>query len=145
MYCNYKYYSMSDRKFSISMHILVLLATSLDEWISSDYLAGSMNINPVLVRKELSNLRRHGIVVSKEGKNGGSMLAKPADKILLSDIYRIVSSQTALGNSLASPNPKCPVGKQINEHLHDLNMEAEDFIIAKLSGQTLADFKKKFE
>ena len=136
---------MNDRRFVISMHILVLLSKFPDELLSSDYLAGSMNINPVLVRKELSNLRRHGIVLSKEGKNGGSMLAKPADKILLSDVYRIVSSRTALGNSLASPNPKCPVGKQINEHLHDLNIEAEDFVIAKLSDQTLADFKKKFE
>ena len=69
MYCNYKYYGMSDRKFSISIHIiLVLLATSLDEWISSDYLAGSMNINPVLVRKELSNLNRRRFVVSKEAR-----------------------------------------------------------------------------
>ena len=136
---------MGDRKFSISIHILVLLATGTEEWTPSDYLAGSMNINPVLVRKELSNLRKHGFIISKEGKNGGSMLAKAADQIQLSDIYKIVSSQTALGNSLASPNPKCQVGRQINKHLHDLNMDAEDFIIAKLSGLTLAGFKNKFE
>lgn len=136
---------MSDRRFSISIHILVLLAKNPDEWLPSDYLAGSMNINPVLVRKELSNLRRHGIVISKEGKSGGSMLAKAARSILLSDIYRMVSPQTVLGNSLASPNPKCPVGRQINEHLQDLNTDAENIMIEKLSKQTLADFVNRFK
>lgn len=136
---------MGDRRFSISIHILVLLADSDEEWLSSDYLAGSMNINPVLVRKELSNLRKHGFILSKEGKNGGSMLAKPADEILLSEVYRVVSSQTLLGNSLASPNPKCPIGRQINEHLKDLNLEAEKFMIEQLSNQTVADFIKKFK
>ena len=136
---------MGDRRFSISIHILVLLADSDEEWLSSDYLAGSMNINPVLVRKELSNLRKHGFILSKEGKNGGSMLAKPADEILLSEVYRVVSSQTLLGNSLASPNPKCPIGRQINEHLKDLNLEAEQFMIEQLSNQTVADFIKKFK
>lgn len=136
---------MGDRRFVISIHILVLLADSNEEWLSSDYLAGSMNINPVLVRKELSNLRKHGFILSKEGKNGGSMLAKSAKEILISDVYKIVSPQTLLGNSLASPNPKCPIGRQINEHLKDLNLEAEEFMIKQLSNQTLADFVKKFK
>jgi len=135
---------MNDRRFAISIHILVLLANSLDELLSSDYLAGSMNINPVLVRKELSNLRKHGIVISKEGKNGGCMLARPAEDIYLSDIYKIVSSHTILGNELASPNPQCPVGKQINKHLDELNREAENAMIRQLSGQTLAGFSQRF-
>ncbi|MDR1707344.1 MAG: Rrf2 family transcriptional regulator [Prevotella sp.] len=136
---------MNDRRFAISIHILVLLADSKEEWLSSDYLAGSMNINPVLVRKEISNLRKHGIIISKEGKNGGCALAKSADEIHLSDVYKIVSAQTLLGNLLASPNPKCPIGLQINEHLESLNLEAEKFMIKQLSNQTLADFVKKFK
>lgn len=136
---------MNDRRFAISMHILVLLTDNKEEWLSSDYLAGSMNINPVLVRKEISNLRKHGLILSKEGKNGGSILAKPATKILISDVYRIVSSQTLLGNSLAAPNPKCPIGEQINKHLESLNIEAENFIVKQFSNQTLADFVKKFK
>lgn len=136
---------MSDRRFVISMHILVLLSKFPDELLSSDYLAGSMNINPVLVRKELSNLRKHNIVISKEGKNGGCMLARPANEIFISDVYKIVSTHSILGNELASPNPKCPVGKQINEHLYDLNKEAENIMISRLANQTLADFSNRFE
>lgn len=136
---------MNDRRFSISIHILVLLAKNKEEWMSSDFLAGSMNINPVLVRKELSNLRKHGFVISKEGKNGGSMLANSENDIYLSDVYQIVSSQSILGNSLASPNPKCLVGRQINEHINNLNTEAEKMMIQQLSGITLAEFSNKFK
>ncbi len=136
---------MNDRRFAISIHILGLLADSNEEWLSSDYLAGSMNINPVLVRKEISNLRKHGIIISKEGKNGGCTLAKSPHDIYLSAVYKIVSPQSLLGNLLASPNPKCPVGLQINEHLENLNLEAEKFMIKQLSDQTLADFVKKFK
>lgn len=135
---------MNDRRFAISVHILTLLTKNQNEWLSSDYIAGSININPVLVRKELSNLRKHGIVISKEGKNGGCMLGKAAENIYLSDIYKIVSSQTILGNALAAPNQKCPVGRQINEHLYKLSIEAESILIEKLSTQTLADFSNKF-
>ncbi|NDV94359.1 transcriptional regulator [Dysgonomonas sp. 521] len=135
---------MNDRRFAISIHILVLLAKNPDKLLASDYLAGSMNINPVLVRKELSNLRKHGIVISKEGKHGGCMLARPAAEIYLSDVYKTVSSHTILGNELASPNPQCPVGKQINEHLNKLNLEAENIMVRQLSGQTLADFSNRF-
>jgi Rrf2 family protein len=136
---------MGNRRFAISMHILVLLTENKEEWLSSDYLAESMNINPVLVRKEISNLRKHGLILSKEGKNGGSMLAKPAIQILISDVYRIVISQTLLGNPLVAPNSKCPVGEQINKHLENLNLETENFIVKQLSNQTLADFVKKFK
>lgn len=57
-------------RFAISMHILTLLAKANGEWLPSDLLAGSININPVLVRKELINLRNKGLVVSREGKYG---------------------------------------------------------------------------
>jgi Rrf2 family protein len=134
---------MSSR-FSISVHILTLLATSGGELMSSELLAGSINIHPVLVRKELSNLRHHGLVESKEGKTGGSWLAKPADQIRMSDIYEAVKQHSLLGKSKNEPNPKCPVGKQINQHLDSLFHAAEETLIKSLGKTTLADFCKQF-
>lgn len=136
---------MNDRRFAISMHILVLLSKNSGEWLSSDYLAGSININPVLVRKELSNLKKMGLIISKEGKNGGCMLAKPAEDILISDVFSAVNSGNILGNDLANPNPKCPVGRQINAHLSDLTLGVEAVMIKMLAGETLAGFSNKFK
>jgi DNA-binding IscR family transcriptional regulator len=63
-------------QFQIAVHILTLLSKQPDELLSSDYIAGSININPVLVRKEISNLRKYGLIDSKEGKAGGYTLKK---------------------------------------------------------------------
>ena len=134
---------MNNVRFATAMHILTLLAMQPGELMSSEYIAGSINVNAAVVRKELSNLRNCGLVESKEGKGGGSMLAKPADQILLSDIYQVVRQSSLLGRS-NDPNPACPVGKQINAHLEELYSEAEQALIQKLGKKTLADFTNQF-
>lgn len=135
---------MNNGRFSISVHILTLLATSQGELLSSEWIAGSININPVLVRKELSNLREHGLVTSKEGKNGGAQLAKPARDILLSEVYEAVKQSPVLGVAKNTPNPDCLVGRQINQHLDDLYEEVDRALLAKLGQTTLEAFCKKF-
>ncbi|MFB6453769.1 RrF2 family transcriptional regulator [Chitinophaga sp. Hz27] len=136
---------MNNGRFPISLHILTLLARAEGELLSSDLIAGSINCNPVLVRKEISNLRNHGLIESKEGKNGGATLAKPAETILLADIYNAVKQSSLLGNSRNLPNPDCAVGKQINLHLDNLYAEVEDALIGKLQHISLADFSRQFE
>lgn len=136
---------MSNSRFPISLHILTLLNEAKGGVVSSEYLAGSININPVLVRKEIMNLRKHGFVESKEGKGGGSFLAKSAKDINLGEVYKSVRGSNVLGQSKNEPNPKCPIGRQINQHLDSLYSDAENALIGNLSKQTLADFASKFE
>lgn len=135
---------MNNGRFPISLHILTLLATREGELLSSEFIAGSININPVLVRKELSNLRQHGLVDSKEGKNGGASLARPATKILLSEIYLAVRQSALLGNSKNRPNPDCNIGRQINQHLDHLYEETEKALLHKLGKTSVADFLREF-
>lgn len=132
-------------QFQIAMHILTLLDHADGELLSSEYIAGSININPVLVRKEIRNLRKYGLIASKEGKAGGYSLAVPTAQIALSDVYKAVKLQPALGQAKNLPNPKCLVGRQINQHLNTLANEVDDSILNKLSTITLADFSKQFK
>lgn len=134
---------MNNVRFATTLHILTLLHLKSGELLPSEYIAGSINLNPAVVRKELSNLRNLGLVESKEGKGGGSTLAKPADQILLSDVFRAVRQNPMLGKS-NDPNPACPVGKQINARLGDLYSEAEHYVLEKLGKKTLADFAGQF-
>jgi len=136
---------MNSSRFSISLHILTLLDDAKGMLVSSEYLAGSININPVLVRKEIMNLRKHGFVDSKEGKGGGSFLAKNAQDINLGEVYKALNNNNILGQSKNQPNPKCPIGKQINQHLNTLYSDAEKALIENLSNQTLADFALRFK
>ncbi|MCF0055583.1 Rrf2 family transcriptional regulator [Dyadobacter sp. CY356] len=135
---------MSNGKFAISVHILTLLASEPGVYCSSEYLSGSININPVLVRKELVNLRNHGLVISKEGKSGGSTLAKPAELIAMADIYEAVREKQFLGKSINEPNPACNIGRQINEHLDELYLASERVLMQSLENMTLAEFLQKF-
>ena len=75
-------------------------------WMSSEYIAGSINVNPVVVRKEIKNLKALGYIQSKEGKGGGAKLATDAGNITLAAIYRSVSEDQK--GKLNSPNPACP-------------------------------------
>ena len=135
---------MNNGRFAIALHILILLDKAKGELLSSDYMAGSININPVMVRKELVSLKKQGFVQSKEGKNGGASLARPAKEITLGSIYESVKHVVLLGNQKNVPNPKCPVGKDINKHLFKLYDDTERKLIDELNQQTLADFSSQF-
>jgi Rrf2 family protein len=136
---------MVKSKFAINIHILVLLSKFRDNWINSNFIAGSLNVNPVLVRKEIIELKKIGLVVSKEGKNGGVQLAKPPEQILLSDILEIVNEDHVFGFAKNDPNKRCPVGKQIKERLDDLFVQIDKEVEKKLKSITLKDFQKTFK
>ena len=131
-------------RFPIAIHILTLLSKANDELLSSEYIAGSININPALARKEISKLRNHGLISSKEGKSGGYSLNKPAGKITLADAYEAIKNQPVLGTAKNDPNPDCPVGKQINKNIDKLYTELDKTLLKKLSSISLADFSNQF-
>lgn len=135
---------MISGKFAITTHILTLLAKSPEEYLASEFIAGSLNIHPVLVRKEMANLRKHNLVESKEGKNGGTRLAKSASSITLEEILRITFDKASLGFSKNQPNPECPVGKNINLNLNALYEDLNETVSHKLKSVTLAEFAEKF-
>jgi Rrf2 family protein len=132
-------------RFPIAVHILTLLSKAEGELLSSDYIAGSININPALARKEISNLRNHGLVSSKEGKSGGYSLDKPANQISLADVYLLVKTQPVLGIAKNTPNPDCTVGKQINKNIDDLYADLDKTILKKLGTISIADFSNRFD
>ena len=135
---------MVSGKFAITIHILTLLTKFPDEYLSSEYIAGSMNLHPVLVRKEIANLKKNNIVESKEGKNGGTKLLKSATNISLDAIFKMTFETVTLGFSKNEPNPDCTVGKKINENLQNLYENINEKISLQLSGISLEDFSNKF-
>lgn len=132
-------------RFQIAIHILTLLDKAEGELLSSDYIAGSLNTNPALVRKEISNLRNHGLIDSKEGKNGGYALGLPANKISLAYVFKTVRTTPILGASKNEPNPACPVGRQITQNITKLYEDVDVAILNKLETITLANFSNEFE
>ena len=132
-------------RFQIAIHILTLLQSAGSESLSSDYMAGSININPVLVRKELSHLRKAGLVQSKEGNKGGYVLAKPAKEISMIDIYKAVEGAPWLGKARNTPNPACAIGRQIGQHMNELNTQIAVVVAEHLGKLTLEEFYNEFK
>ncbi len=136
---------MSNTRFATAIHIMTLLAKDPQEWLTSDWLAGSININPVIVRKELGNLKKTGLVESKQGKDGGVRIGKNADEINVAEIYEAIKNSEVLGKKNQNPNPLCSVGRDINKNLNLLFEETDDLVYQFLKNKKLSDFTNQFE
>ncbi len=134
---------MNNTRFATVIHILTLMVDN-DELLTSEWIAGSIQINPVIVRKELSVLRKAGFVISHQGKEGGSKLAKNPSEIFLSDLLMSIKSVETLGKKNLHPNPNCSVGKKINQQLDQLYQEIDQELLKVLKNKTLLDFYKGF-
>lgn len=142
--CNIKYYSMISGKFAITLHILTLLSKHPDEFLSSEFISSSLNMNPVLVRKEIANLKKNNIVESKEGKNGGTRLIKESSDITLDDVFKMTFDNVTLGYSKNKPSQNCPIGKQINQKLGNLYEDMNLKISKQLKDISLLNFADTF-
>ena len=77
-------------RFTLAVHIFACIDTFKDEYkVTSDFLAGSTNVNPVIVRKILGQLKAAGLVTVARG-TGGTWIPKPLNEITFLDIYRAV-------------------------------------------------------
>ncbi|WP_292010238.1 Rrf2 family transcriptional regulator [Chryseobacterium sp.] len=135
---------MNNTRFATAIHIMILLAKSPDQWLTSDWIAGSVNVNPVIVRKEIGVLRGAGLIISRQGKEGGSQLARNAEKITISEIYAAVKNADVLGKKNQNPNPSCSVGKEINNHLNILFEDTDKLVLDFLEDKNLQKFSDQF-
>jgi Rrf2 family protein len=110
---------VASSRFAVAVHILTLLAQAKGEPITSEYIAGSVNTNPSLIRRMLSALHAAGLTTSQLGTGGGALLARDAGEITLLEVYRAVDEGELFAMHREQPNPDCPVGCNIQAELHD--------------------------
>lgn len=112
-------------RFSIAVHTLSLVAVVPNE-CTGDFIAKSVNTNPVIIRRIMSKLKQASLIEVRPGVGGASLLKDPADITLL-DIYRAleVVEDGELFNFHKHPNPNCPVGSMIEQTLRAELIEAQ--------------------
>jgi Rrf2 family protein len=135
----------ANSQFSMAVHVLTLLATSGDENVKSDCIAGSVNTNPVVIRRVLGQLNQAGLVLSQTGASGGTRLAKDPADISLCEIYKAVSCGEVFALHAKSPNQDCPVGRNIESVLCNLQKEIDRTVGEKLGQYTLANVIEKVQ
>jgi Rrf2 family protein len=127
-------------RFAFAIHVLAVLAYRQAQGSAcSDVLAGSVNTNPVVIRRLLSQLRKAGLVTTRKGVHGGAALGLPPEAITLDAVYRAVEPQAFCGPERPQPNPRCPVGAGIARVLDEVFASAQAALEAALERRTLRD------
>ena len=136
-------------RFTIAVHVLLCIGAFKDDYkITSDFLASSVNVNPVVIRRLLQQLKKAGLVNVKRG-SGGADIERPLDQITLLDVYNAVEcvEEGKLFHFHEDPNPRCPVGKNIHALL-DVRLEeiqeAMEREMRSVSIQNILDDAEKF-
>lgn len=131
-------------RFTIAIHIFACIDTfEKDYKITSDFLAASTNVNPVIIRKILSQLKAAGLVTVARG-TGGTSIAKPLNEITFFDIYHAVEcvENGELFHFHENPNTNCPVGRNIHLILDDKLKRVQEAMEHELAAFTLEDVKR---
>lgn len=128
-------------RFTIAIHVFACMETFGKEYkITSDFLASSINVNPVIIRKILSQLKKAGLIEVARG-TGGTTAARPIDKITFYDVYMAVDllGEGELFHFHDNPNPNCPVGKNIHIALDDKLLHIQGAMENEMKKYTIED------
>ena len=131
--------SVKSVQFTVAAHIMAALAYKHGEEISSRTLAESVNTDPTFVRKSLSKLSKAGLVVTKRGKSGASMLSRSPRRITLLDIYRASAAPAAFAIHSYPVDKRCPVSCHLKECMSGVLSQAQSSFERSLAKITLAD------
>src|SRR5262244_2309120 len=130
--------SVRSVQFTVATHIMAALAYYHGDEISSATLADSVNADPTFVRKSLSKLSKAGLVVTRRGKSGASVLARPPRQITLLDIYRASGAPPAFAIHSYPVEKRCPVSCNLKECMAEVLSQAQYSFERSLTKITLA-------
>lgn len=118
-------------RFTMAVHICTcILMFENQRKVTSEFLADSTGVNPVIIRNVLSQLKASGIVGVRRGAGGAFMQADPMKTTLL-DIAKATDPypEEGLFHFHENPNPACPVGANIHilldQHLDEAQKAME--------------------
>jgi len=118
---------------------LVYLSRNKSEgYVSVETIALAQGIPPKFLEQILLALKRAKYVRSSKGQRGGYRLAKPAERITLAEIIRVLDGALAPTQSVSVYfYESTPIEKEKN--LVRVFKEIRDYIAEKLENTTLAD------
>jgi len=124
------------------VHVLTLLA-KVNKPLSSTFIAGSVNTNPVMIRQIVGRLRDVSIVETTSGSTGGTVLKKSSAQITLKEIYQLTKKETFFSLHPNEPNPHCPVGRNIQGVLIEVFDQMDTLVEEALGKITIADIVER--
>ena len=130
-------------RFTVALHIFACAEYFKDKCkVTSDFLASSINTNPVIIRRILSQLSRAGLIRVARG-TGGIEISRPLKDITFLDVYRAVEpiEDGRLFHFHENPNPACPVGRNIHALLDGKLESIQSAMEDRMKEYTLDDIR----
>lgn len=128
----------ANSRFAMATHIMTALASE-DGTQSSADLARSLNTNPVVVRRILSELQKVGLLKTEPGRFGGARLAKQAQSISLYEVYTAVDESELFAYNPNDPNRKCSVSCKMKSVLSPVFQSASKALASQLKKIKLSE------
>lgn len=134
---------MVNQQFATAVHVLTALACNKKELMNSDNLAISVNTNPVVIRRLLSQLTKAKLVLTIRGKSGGFKLAKEPVNITLKDVYLALSPTELIAPRDKTPHKDCAVSCAMHSIMTTVADGTQKAMLKYLETQKLSDLSKK--
>lgn len=126
-------------RFPVAIHILAFIAINGSQ-STSETIAQSVNTNAVVVRRLNAQLKKAGLLITKNGM-GGAQLSRPLDQISLLDIFQAVRAKedALIFETPQHPNFDCPIGGHILDAIDEPFFQAQKAMEDTLARYTLQD------
>ena len=134
-------------KFTIAVHVITAIEYFKGkETVTSTFLAGSVGVNPVIIRNVMGMLKDAGIINISQGKSGIS-LAKELSDITFYDVYKAVDcvKDEGLFHFHENPNTDCPVGRSIHSSMDGYLRSIQESMEDSMKKITIADISEEVE
>jgi Rrf2 family transcriptional regulator, cysteine metabolism repressor len=127
------------RRSEYALLALIHLARSKGEgYVAVSAIAEAQGLPAKFLEQLLMALKRAGLVKSQKGPHGGYRLSRPASKITLAEVVRLLDGALAPTESVSTYfYESTPVERE--KRLLRIFKEIRDFVSAKLEKATLAD------
>lgn len=125
--------------FAIAIQILLSCARTPGVKLCSSKLAGSVGVHASRIRTIVAKLVKAEILVAQEGRAGGVQLKRPAAKINLEEVLRVVDPSPFIKIHETPKGSLCPVSARMAKVMGIVNQKVEDSARKSLRSFRLTD------
>lgn len=126
-------------RFATAIHVAGILSFADQIPVTSETIAESCGTNPVVIRRIIGLLTKHGLVEVKKGAGGGARLTRDPARISLATIYDALEEGSVFDVPQFDETHACPIGKIVRPVVAEVLGEAEADLRASLRERSLAE------
>ena len=112
--------------FAIAIQILLSCARNPEVRLCSSKLAEPVGVHASRIRTIVAKLVKAGILSAQEGRSGGVQLRRPAGKIDLEEVLRVIDPSPFIKIHETPKSSKCPVGCAMAKVMEVVTSKVED-------------------